>query len=199
MGVDRLRFVRARSALADTIICSSDPPPCERCRLTISQAFFICFFSTEDQEEILDRAELDPSLSNFTFRRTQHASCGYRAWISSLQTPPTMSLNTGDLCMDFNKRRLAATHLCMLWGTLRSCFRNSGCTTIYATHIWRYDFERQEYLLTLSAYHAGTSLSHIQQNGESAGEYRYGHLSLFLSARFRRGKCCQGGYGIPRQ
>ena len=45
-------------------------------------------------QPLLNWAEQDPSLSNFTFRRTQHASCGYQAWLTVLKIPLTMLLNT---------------------------------------------------------------------------------------------------------
>ena len=70
MGEDGLLFARVRSALAGTLICSSDPPPLRVA--TISQALYTCFSSTVDQEEILDRTEPDPSMSIFTFTRTLH-------------------------------------------------------------------------------------------------------------------------------
>ena len=133
MGEYGLLFTRVRSELADILICFSDPPPLRASPLGTLSGVFYLLSSTEDQEEILDRVDPDPSLSNFRIRRTPHASCGYQTWLTILQTSSTMSLNTGDLCMT----SLAATHLCMLRGTVQSCFRNSGRTTLHTSHTWR--------------------------------------------------------------
>ena len=42
------------------------------------------------------------------------------------------------------RRKLAATHLCILWGIVRLFFRNSKRTTLHPSHTWRCYFGRQE-------------------------------------------------------
>ena len=122
---DVLLSARVQSSLADTLINFRGSSPLRAPSLNLSGVFY-CFLSDGGQKKILDRAEQDPSLSNFTLRCTQHASREYRAWLSILQIPLTMPLNTEVFCTGFDKRRLAATHLCMLRGTVRLCFLNFG-------------------------------------------------------------------------
>ena len=90
MEEEGLLFAQVRSALADTLLCSSDSPPLRALPLdNLSGVLYLLFFD-EDQVEILDRVEQNPSLFNFTFRRTLHASDGYREWLTILYIPPVM-------------------------------------------------------------------------------------------------------------
>ena len=144
MGKDKLLSARVRSMLADTHLCSSDSPPLRASPLdNLSGIFYLLFFDGGS------RRNSGPGGARFVivqFHIQTHAACVL--WVSSMAYDSANATNNvaeyGDLCMEFDKRRLAATHLSMSWGIVQSCFRNSGRTTLHASNTWRCYFERQE-------------------------------------------------------
>ena len=94
-------------------------------------------------------------LSDFTFRRTPHAFCGYRAWPMPLLILLTISLNTGGSSTVSGEQRPATTCPCMSLGTSPLCFRNSEHDTLRASSTWCNYSLKQAPSLTISLSPAG--------------------------------------------